>query len=102
MGHGGGMNMGSNQGIETEETYDGEMISVPNDIGDDDNLIGQAGQGESYTSTGGPSLTWKGQQVEYNSVFGQYKEQAISQIENGTYPSGVQDIIKSYFEKLSV
>ena len=100
-GHGGGWNTGSSDGTESYDAFGGDMVSIPNETGDDDNLTGQATEGESFVSKGGQALTWSGRQVQYSSVFGQYRQQALSRIENGSYPSGVQDIIKSYFEKLS-
>ncbi len=100
-GHGGGWNYGSKEGKESDDIFGGDMVSIPNETGDDENLTGQNSQGETYLSHGGPSISWTGRQVEYSSVFAQYKQKALSSIENGTYPSGVQDIIKSYFEKIS-
>lgn len=99
-GHGGGWNYGSKNGIESDESYGGDMVSIPNEMGNDENLTGQATDGTSFISKGGDALTWTGNQVEYSTVYSSYRQKAWSRIQNGGYPSGVQDIIKSYFESI--
>lgn len=99
-GTGGGWNYGSNKGTERETSYDGEMVSVPKETGDDDNLTGKNQEGTNYSVNGG-SLAWSGNQVQYDQVIGEYQDQAMTDIENSDYPSGVQGIIKSYFEELN-
>ena len=100
-GNGTGWNYGSKNGSEKEITYNGEMVSVPGALGDDENLTGRQNEGASYTSQGGASLTWSGNSVEYGQVIGEYSRQALSRISGSDYPAGVQDIIKSYFEQLN-
>ncbi len=77
------------------------MVMIPNKTGNDDNLTGSQGQGDSYLSQGGPSLTWSGESVDLSRVIGEYSNQALSQIGNSTLPAGKQDIVKSYFEQLN-
>lgn len=100
-GTGGGWNYGSNVGTEKDTSYNGELVAIPNQVGDDGNLTGQQSQGASYVTQGGESLTWSGNVVEYGQVIGDYSKQAMSQIGQSNYPAGVQDIVKSYFNELN-
>ena len=100
-GNGGGWNYGSKNGKEKDISYNGEMVSVPNGTGDDENLTGRKNEGTSYVTEGGDSLTWSGNSVEYGQVIGEYSKQALSDIQSSDYPAGVQDIVKSYFEQLN-
>lgn len=100
-GSGTGWNYGGKNGTEKETTYNGELVAVPNGVGDDDNLTGSAGEGASYSSQGGPSLTWSGNSVAYDQVIGSYSDQAMSKIQGANYPTGVQDIVKNYFGQLN-
>lgn len=100
-GSGTGWNYGGKNGTEKETTYNGELVSVPNGVGEDDNLTGSAGDGTSYSSQGGPSLTWSGNSVAYEQVIGSYSDQAMSKIQGSNYPAGMQDIVKNYFEQLN-
>ena len=100
-GSGTGWNYGGKKGTEKETTYNGELVSVPNGVGEDDNLTGSAGDGTSYSSQGGPSLTWSGNSVAYEQVIGSYSDQAMSKIQGSNYPAGMQDIVKNYFEQLN-
>lgn len=100
-GNGSGWNYGSNVGSEGDISYNGEMVAIPNEVGDDENLTGQPIEGDSYTSQGGPSITWSGTSVDYEQVLKEYSEKAYAQIEGDNYPSGVQGIIKAYFEELN-
>lgn len=99
--NGGGWNYGSNIGQSGEASYNGEMVSIPNEIGDDENLTGTQNDGQSYSSQGGPSLTWSGTSVEYSQVLKEYSDYAYAQLNGGNYPAGVQDVIKAYFEELN-
>jgi hypothetical protein len=47
------------------------------------------------------SLAWEGEHVDYNSVIGQYTDNAYEGIANGRYPSGMESVIRDYFESLS-
>lgn len=100
-GTGTGWNYGSKNGKEKDITYNGEMVSVPGETGDDENLTGRQNEGTSYVTQGGDSLTWSGNSVDYSQVVGEYSKQALSQISSSDYPAGVQDIVKSYFEELN-
>ncbi len=75
-----------------------DYISVPNAVGDDDVLTGQAGSSDNsdvFRAQNG--LSWEGERVSYDSVIGEYREQAYEGISNGKYPSGMEDVIKEYF-----
>lgn len=75
-----------------------DYISIPNAIGDDDVLTGQAGASDNsdvFRAQNG--LSWEGERVSYDSVIGEYREQAYEGISNGKYPSGMEDVIKEYF-----
>lgn len=99
-GTGGGWNYGSKDGTEKDQAADGEMLSIPNGLGNDDNLTGRKNDGSTYTIKGGQSLAWAGSRMNYSQVFSQYKRQAMSRVSGANYPSGVQDIIKSYFSNI--
>lgn len=100
-GIGTGWNYGSTKGKQKDISYDGEMVSIPNKTGNDSNLTGRKKDGTSYTTKGGEALTWSGSQVDYGKVIGEYSDQALSKIGSSSYPAGVQDIVKSYFEDLN-
>lgn len=100
-GSGGGWNYGGKNGYEKDISYNGELVSVPNGVGDDENLTGKNNEGTSYSIQGGDALTWSGNAVDYEQVVGEYSKQALSEIEQSDYPAGVQDIVKSYFEELN-
>lgn len=100
-GNGTGWNYGSKNGKEKDISYNGELVSVPNGVGDDENLTGRNNEGTSYVTEGGDSLTWSGNSVEYGQVISEYSKQALSDIQSSDYPAGVQDIVKSYFEELN-
>ncbi|MCD8216628.1 MAG: hypothetical protein LUD01_01035 [Clostridiales bacterium] len=99
-GSGGGWNYGSKNGTEETASYNGETVTVPDTVGDDENLTGEAGEGTTY-STNGNSLTWFGNEVAYDQVIGSYTEQALSEIQGANYPGGLQDLIRSYFSELN-
>lgn len=100
-GLGTGWNYGSKDGHEKNISYDSELVSVPNGVGEDENLTGKNKEGTSYLSKGGDALTWSGNAVDYEQVVGEYSKQALSEIEQSDYPAGVQDLVKSYFEELN-
>ena len=76
------------------------MVTIPNTVGEDENLPGRETEGENYHVDGGPAITWSGNKVQYDQVVGEYSRQALSDIENSGYPAGVQEIIKEYFENI--
>lgn len=100
-GTGGGWNYGGKTGSEGEIDLSKESLAVPNNTGEDGNLTGTAGEGASYTTKGGASVTWSGNSTSLDSVIASYSRQAMSKIEGSDYPSGLQDIVKSYFEQLN-
>jgi hypothetical protein len=46
-------------------------------------------------------LAWEGSHVSYESVIGSYTENAYEGIQQGKYPSGMEDVIKDYFGSLN-
>lgn len=98
---GNGWYQGSDQGAEKKEQYAGDTIAVPENYQDNDTLKGTASQGEQYKQHGGPSVTWSGNKVDYQSVIGDYQNRAYQRIEGGNYPADVQETIKGYFESLN-
>ncbi|MDE6686202.1 MAG: hypothetical protein K2K17_02670 [Lachnospiraceae bacterium] len=45
-------------------------------------------------------LAWEGERVTYESVIGEYTNQAYEGLEQGRYPSGMTEVIKDYFGNL--
>ncbi len=79
-----------------------EQITIPGrETGDDENLTGQSGEGDSYQTVGGEGLTWSGEKVSYNEVVGEYTQEAYARIENNEVPKGMEDVVKSYFEGIN-
>lgn len=99
-GIGAGMNQGSNEGKEDTSPGTSNMISVPNSYGDDDNLKGE-NTGSNNIVQGGISPTWSGNKVNYNNVISNYSEKAYSNIGQNKYPSGVNGLVKDYFDTLN-
>ena len=46
-------------------------------------------------------LAWEGEHVDYNSVIGQYTENAYEGIANNRYPIGMESVIRDYFGNLN-
>ena len=77
------------------------MITIP-DLGVQDNerLEGKINSnGTGITQRGGEA--WAGTSVDYQQVIGDYSQNAYNKVQGSNYPSGVQDIVKSYFEELN-
>ena len=73
-------------------------MSLPNATGSDDNLTGNRyDRGNSDYSRYENGLGWQGNRQEYTNVMGEYSERAYQGIQNGRYPSGMEDVIKQYF-----
>lgn len=75
-----------------------DYVSVPNALGNDETLHGnttESDQSEYYREQNG--LAWEGEHVAYESVIGNYTNQAYEGLEQGRYPSGMTDVIKDYF-----
>ena len=100
-GNGGGTGSGNGRGTGSSSTLH-DYVSIPNDIGDDPSLTGEKTGDENsdyYRQQNG--LAWEGQHVDYNSVIGQYTDNAYEGIANGRYPSGMESVIRDYFENLN-
>lgn len=96
-GSGNGSGRGTGQGGGTHD-----YVSVPNAVGNDENLTGNKTGGEngdSYRAQNG--LVWEGDHVSLDSVISDYTKDAYEGISSGRYPSGMEDVIKDYFKNLS-
>lgn len=96
-GDGSGSGRGTGQGGGTHD-----YVSVPNAIGDDDNLTGNKtgdSNGDTYRAQNG--MVWEGDHVSLDSVIGDYTKNAYEGISSGRYPSGMEEVIKDYFKNLS-
>lgn len=96
-GSGNGSGRGTGQGGGTHD-----YVSVPNAVGNDENLTGNKTGGEngdSYRAQNG--LVWEGNHVSLDSVISDYTKDAYEGIEAGRYPSGMEEVIKDYFKNLS-
>ncbi|MCI8530782.1 MAG: pectinesterase, partial [Lachnospiraceae bacterium] len=102
-GSGSGDSDGSGSGRGTGSgTKVHDYVSVPNAIGDDDALTGNKnGDQESDYYRQQNGLAWEGEHVDYNSVIGQYTDNAYEGITNNRYPSGMESVIRDYFENLN-
>lgn len=99
---GGGWNYGSKNGQEGAAKVN-ESITVPEgELGDDDNLTGQANENDSsiYVKSD-QSQTWAGNKVSYGSVSGEYKEKAYQKLDGASYPDKLKDQIRNYFDGLN-
>lgn len=102
-GGGGGYNTGSKNGVEKEYVKNtSEEVTVPGDVGDDENLTGKSsGKGRSYTQSSKNGLAWAGNSVDYSQVVGNYANQAYSDVQNNKIPDAMKEIVKSYFAGLT-
>ena len=77
------------------------MVTIPNrELQDNENLDGKINAaGSGTTQKGGEA--WAGTSVDYQQVIGSYTQNAYNKVENANYPSGVQNIVKSYFDDLN-
>ncbi|MBQ8148329.1 MAG: hypothetical protein IJ040_06025 [Lachnospiraceae bacterium] len=101
-GTGGGYNTGSNVGTQKDVELTGQMITIPNrEFQENESLDGKVNteSGSATYQKGGEA--WAGTSVDYQQVVGDYSQNAYSKVESSNYPSGVQDIVKSYFEELN-
>ncbi len=96
-GQGGNGGNGNGRG-EGSSTAVHDYVSVPNAVGNDENLTGNAGSSYDSDFIRTPNgLAWEGEHVSYESVIGNYTDNAYEGISNGKYPSGMEDVIKDYF-----
>jgi len=100
-GEGNGNGTGSGRGTGSSSAVH-DYVSIPNDIAQDSSLTGEKnGDQESdyYRTQNG--LAWEGEHVDYNSVIGEYTDNAYEGITQGRYPSGMESVIRDYFGNLN-
>lgn len=96
-GNGDGNSNGDGRGTGSADNPH-DYVSIPNALGDDPSLTGQAGSSEDMESFRAQNgLSWEGNHVSYESVIGEYQARAYEGISSGKYPSGMEDVIKEYF-----
>lgn len=79
-----------------------DYVSIPNALGEDDSLTGNKnGDRDSDYFRQQNGLAWEGEHVDYNSVIGAYTDNAYEGIAGGRYPSGMESLIRDYFENLN-
>ena len=79
-----------------------DYVSIPNAIANDPSLTGNKnGDQDSDYFRQQNGLAWEGNHVDYNSVIGEYTDSAYEGIANGKYPSGMESVIRDYFENLN-
>lgn len=94
-GSGGGRGTGSS---DTPHDY----VSIPGETADDTSLTGnKSGDQDSDYYRQQNGLAWEGDHVDYGSVIGEYTDSAYEGIANGKYPSGMETVIRDYFENLN-
>lgn len=94
-GLGGGRGTGSSNAVH-------DYVSIPNAVGDDPALTGNKyGDENSDYIRQQNGLAWEGEHVDYNSVIGQYTDSAYEGIVSGKYPTGMESVIRDYFENLN-
>lgn len=96
-GQGNGQGAGQGRGEGSSNTMH-DYVSIPNAIVDSGNLTGTAqnhDNSEFFRTQNG--LAWEGAHVSYDTVIGQYEQNAYEGISTGQYPSGMESVIKDYF-----
>lgn len=105
-GTGGGQNgngpgTGNGRGTGSGDTVH-DYVSIPNETAEDSSLTGnKVGDQNSEYFRGQNGLAWEGDHVDYGSVIGEYTDSAYEGIANGKYPSGMEPVIRDYFEQLN-
>lgn len=98
-GEGGGT--GAGRGTGSSNTAH-DYVSVPNAVADDPSLTGEkTGDQDSEYYRQQNGLAWEGEHVDYNTVIGEYTDNAYEGLTSGRYPSGMESVIRDYFEKLN-
>lgn len=100
-GQGEGSGSGGGRGTGSSNTTH-DYVSVPNQLGDDKSITGEKGDSKDsdyYKAQNG--LAWKGDHVDLDSVAGEYQKNAYEGISQGKYPSGMENVIRNYFENLN-
>lgn len=92
---GNGQGSGSGSG-ETHKDHNHDYVSVNENITGNynDNSTSQYAHEQN-------GLVWEGTQVPYDTVVGQYSQQAYDGIDKGKYPGTMSGVIKDYFSGLS-
>lgn len=100
-GNGNGTGSGSGRGTGSSQTGH-DYVSVPNALGDDESIASQKGDSDdSDYEKAQNGLAWTGDHVSLDSVIGSYTKKAYEGLESGKYPSGMEDVIRTYFESLN-
>lgn len=100
-GSGTGSGSGNGRGTGSSDAAH-DYVSIPNAVANDPSLTGnKSGDQDSDYFRQQNGLAWEGQHVDYNSVIGQYTDSAYEGIANGKYPSGMESVIRDYFENLN-
>ncbi|MBD5551062.1 MAG: hypothetical protein HDQ96_07795 [Lachnospiraceae bacterium] len=100
-GNGSGIGTGGGRGTGSSDAAH-DYVSIPNAVSDDPSLTGNKnGDQDSDYYRGQNGLAWEGEHVDYNSVIGEYTDSAYEGLANGRYPSGMESVIRDYFENLN-
>lgn len=100
-GQGNGNGSGEGRGTGSSNTTH-DYVSVPNQLGDDKSITGDKGDSKDsdyYKAQNG--LAWEGDHVDLDSVIKAYQKDAYEGISQGKYPSGMEPVIRDYFENLN-
>lgn len=104
-GLGGGYNYGSKQGVEKTDVSnrgEPEKVTIPGrQVGNDENVTGTGSKGASQHMKGTQSDGYKGEEVDYGSVLGEYSQAAYDRLNGGGIPAGMENIVKNYFDGLN-
>lgn len=101
QGNGNGTGTGGGRGTGSSDAAH-DYVSIPNSVGDDPSLTGnKTGDQQSDYFRQQNGLAWEGEHVDYNSVIGRYTDSAYEGIANGKYPTGMESVIRDYFENLN-
>lgn len=99
--NGNGNGTGSGRGTGSSDAAH-DYVSIPGEVAEDPSLIGnKTGDENSDYFRGYNGLAWEGEHVDYSSVIGEYTDSAYEGIANGRYPSGMEPVIRDYFEQLN-
>lgn len=105
QGEGGGTGAGNGNGAGRgtgSSNMAHDYVSIPNAVADDPSLTGEkTGDQDSEYYRQQNGLAWEGEHVDYNTVIGEYTDNAYEGLTNGRYPSGMESVIRDYFEKLN-
>lgn len=98
---GNGSGNGPGQGTGSSDAQH-DYVSVPNKIGDDSGTTGnKTGSDDSDYYRAQNGLAWEGDHVSLDSVIADYTQDAYDGISSGKYPSGMENVIKDYFQNLN-